>query len=88
MNLAPVILTLTVVALPLIARFAVLQRLMNLNAAGMAALLGNPLGPQGCAWLGFAVAVKLFGLLLLRPLEGRPRMIAWSVLRSWSGPWR
>lgn len=32
------------------------------------------------AWLAFAVSIKLFAFLILRQLEGRARVAAWSVL--------
>lgn len=76
MHLAPALLTGAAVGLPLLIRVLVLARMMALDVGGAWSLVGGSGLP---AWLAFAGIVKLFGLLILRGIDGKARTAAWAV---------
>lgn len=69
-----------VILLPLILHALVIHRLFQPSPEQWQAFLRGSLFKTLLGWLVFAVALKLFSLLILRPLEGVARKAAWSVL--------
>lgn len=69
-----------VVIPPLVLHALVIHRLFQPSPEQWQAFLRGGLLKTLLGWLIFAVALKLFSLLILRPLEGVARKAAWSVL--------
>jgi hypothetical protein len=65
---------------PLILHALVIHRLFQPSPDQWQAFLRGSLVKTLLGWLVFAAALKLFSLLILRPLEGVARKAAWSVL--------
>jgi hypothetical protein len=73
-------LLLGVVMVPLALRAAVLQRILQPDGTGWEILGRESWWPQIKPWLIFSCVVVLFGKLILRGLEGKGKVAAWSVL--------
>jgi hypothetical protein len=69
-----------VVLPPLILHALVIHRLFQPSPEQWHAFLRGSLFKTLLGWLVFVAALKLFSLLILRPLEGVARKAAWSVL--------
>lgn len=69
-----------VVIPPLVVHALVIHRLFQPSPEQWQAFLRGSFLKTLLGWLVFAVALKLFSLLILRPLEGVARKAAWSVL--------
>lgn len=76
----PVLLLLVTILMPLGVRALLLQRMLGLDATGWDLLVRGSWLPQFTRWLIFACGVKLFGLLILRGLEGKAKAAAWGAL--------
>lgn len=69
-----------VVIPPLVLHALVIHRLFQPSPEQWQAFLRGSLFKTLLGWLIFAAALKLFSLLILRPLDGVARKAAWSVL--------
>jgi hypothetical protein len=76
----PIMLAAAVIALPTVVRAVVFHRMFDADAAAWNKLWMDSLLTQGVAWFSAASALKLFGLLILRGIDGRAKTAAWSAL--------
>ncbi|MFC7339350.1 hypothetical protein ACFQY0_19315 [Haloferula chungangensis] len=77
---AQLILLALITCLPLALHGLLLQTRYQLTPEQWSGLLRGGFLKAAFAWLAFAVSIKLFAFLLLRPLEGKARIAAWSCL--------
>lgn len=78
--IVPLALAALVIILPIVVRSMVFHRMFHADAEAWTKLWMDSALPQGFAWLAAACSLKLFGLLILRGVDGRAKTAAWSVL--------
>lgn len=79
-HVIPVVFTAAVAFVPLVVRFLVIRRMFANGPEFWNSLLMDSCLPQWITWFSFALVLKLYGLLVLRGVEGRSRIAAWSAL--------
>ena len=79
-HIVPLALAALVIVLPVIVRALVFHRMFHADAAAWIKLLMTSALPQWVAWFTVACSLKLFGMMILRGIDGRAKTAAWSVL--------
>jgi hypothetical protein len=79
-HLAPLALAALVVLVPMGFRLLVLKRMFGPEAGNVAGLFLEQAAPVFGIWCAVAGCLKLYGMLILRGVEGRARNAAWAVL--------
>lgn len=79
-HLVPIGLAALVIILPTFVRAIIYHRMFHADSAAWLKLLKDSALPQAIAWVTAACSLKLFGLLILRGIEGRAKIAAWSTL--------